>query len=204
MSSSPSVLGPAGGLGRLNDVLHPTGRHGRKPAQGSTMVRGRRRRGGPAAASCLCASRELPCADVPAPGGLGVGPWATRPLLQSGSSLRSSRQKQGSAKRNALGVRDQESSLVAACPRASRAARRAASRASRPTCRALGGLEAGARQVAHRVYEYVPSSRSRLGGSGWMYKRCTLRAGSPLNGRPLCCLSYRMRWVASEEEEEEE
>ena len=45
MSSSPSVLGPAGGLGRLNDVLHPTGRHGRKPAQGSTMlVRGRRRR----------------------------------------------------------------------------------------------------------------------------------------------------------------
>ena len=46
MSSSPSVLGPAGGLGRLNDVLNPTGRPGRKPAQGSTMVRGRRRRGG--------------------------------------------------------------------------------------------------------------------------------------------------------------
>ena len=46
MSSSPSVLDPAGGLGCLNDVLHPTGRPGRKPAQGSTMVRGRRRRGG--------------------------------------------------------------------------------------------------------------------------------------------------------------
>ena len=46
MSSSPSVLDPAEGLGRLNDVLHPTGRPGRKPAQGSTMVRGRRRRGG--------------------------------------------------------------------------------------------------------------------------------------------------------------
>ena len=101
--------------------------------------------------STVCASRELPCADVPTASGLEVDHWATRPLPQCGSSLLPSRQKQGRARPNALGLRDQGSRLAAACPRARHAARRAASCASRPTCRALGGPEAGARQVGSTV-----------------------------------------------------
>ena len=167
MSSSLSVLGPAGALRRLNDVLHPTGRPSRKPAQGSTMlVRGRRRRWQSRRgrrrrrqsrrdrrrrAVYLCASRELPCrrAERGRARGWPLGyspPTSVREQL----AVFKAKARQGSAKR--VGVRDQGSSLEAACPRASHAARRAASRASRPTCRALGGPEAGARQVGSTVY----------------------------------------------------
>ena len=138
--------------------------------------------GGPAAASCLGASRELPCADVPTASALGFDPSATRPLLQCGSSLLPSRQKQGkgSAKRawtTGLGLRDQGSRLEAACPRASHAARSAASRASRPTCRALGGLEAGARRVGSAVYVRMCRALSRPGFRRAAPCSCALRMG---------------------------
>ena len=116
---------------------------------------------GPAAASCLCASRELPCADVPTASGLEVDPWATRPLLQSGSSLLPSRQKQGRGSRpNALGVRDQgwrRGGLPSCEPRGPQG-----SFMREPPDVPSSGRARGRRapSALHRLYANVPSSLS--------------------------------------------
>ena len=177
MSSSPSVLGPAGGLGRLNDVLNPTGRPGRKPAQGSTMVRGRRRRGGRRrrAVYALRASCPVPTCRPRAGSRLTTGLLA--PYFSPGAACC----LQGRSKAGALGQTRLEygtkGGVEAACPRASRAARRAASCASRPTCRALGGLEASARQVRSTVYMRMCRALSRPGFRRAAPCSCALRMG---------------------------
>ena len=105
MSSSPSVLDPAEGLGRLNDVLHPTGRPGRKPAQGSTMVRGRRR-GGRRRRAVYALRASCPVPTCRPRAGSRLTPGLLAPYFSRGAACCLQGRSKARARPNALGLRD--------------------------------------------------------------------------------------------------